>query len=44
VSRTIGGWALMATVPELGDPVDVQRRAAGNANASMLSSGRLTLP
>ena len=44
VSRTIGGWALMATVPELGDPVAVQRQAGGNANASMLPTGRLTLP
>ena len=44
VSLTIGGWALMASVPELGDPIDVQRQAAGNANASMLPTGRLTLP
>jgi hypothetical protein len=34
----------MATVPELGDPADVQRRAGANANASMLPSGQLTLP
>jgi hypothetical protein len=44
VSLTVGGWAQMANVPELGDPADVQRRAAGNANASMLPTGRLTLP
>ena len=44
VSLLNGGWALMATVPELGDPVDVQRRAAANANASMLPSGQLALP
>ena len=44
VSLINGGWALMATVPELGDPVDVQRRAGANANASMLPNGQLTLP
>jgi len=44
VSLPQGGWALMATVSELGDPVDVQRRAAANANASMLATGALSLP
>ena len=44
VSLINGGWALMAAVPELGDPVDVQRRAGANANASMLPDGQLTLP
>jgi hypothetical protein len=44
VSRTIGGWALMASVPELGDPAAVQRQAAANANASMLPNGSLSLP
>jgi hypothetical protein len=44
VSLPQGGWALMATVPELGDPVGVQRQAGANANASMLPSGQLALP
>jgi hypothetical protein len=44
VSLPQGGWALMATVPELGDPKDVQRRAGANANASLLPSGQLALP
>jgi hypothetical protein len=44
VSNTIGGWTLMAQVPELGDAVDVQRRAPANANASMLPTGALALP
>jgi hypothetical protein len=34
----------MANVPELGDPVGVQRQAGANANASMLPSGQLALP
>jgi hypothetical protein len=44
VSRVLGGWSLMATIAEIGDPVDVQRRAGTNANASMLADGRLALP
>ena len=44
VSLLNGGWALMATVPELGDPVDVQRRAAANANASCCPAGNWPCP
>jgi hypothetical protein len=44
VSLPQGGWELMANVAELGDPLDVQRRAATNSNASMLPSGELALP
>jgi hypothetical protein len=35
------GWELMNNVPALGDPVEAQRRAAGNANARLSSDGRL---
>jgi hypothetical protein len=43
VSNTVGGWTL-AQVSELGDAVDVQRRAGADANASMHQTGLLALP
>jgi hypothetical protein len=38
------GWDIMDSVVELGDPVAVQSQAPANANATLLTSGTLSLP
>ena len=38
------GWDVMDSVVELGDPIAAQSQAPANANATLLSSGSLSLP
>jgi hypothetical protein len=38
------GWDVMDSVVELGDPIAVQAQASGNANATLLANGTLSLP
>jgi hypothetical protein len=42
VSNPSGGWSFMNQVPELGDPIAVQRQAPANANTALEPSGRLS--
>jgi hypothetical protein len=44
VSNASSGWSFMNQVPEIGDPVTVQRQAGTNANASLQADGRVVRP
>jgi hypothetical protein len=43
VSNPAGGWVLMNTVPELGDPKAVQAQAPANANAALTADYSIVL-